>query len=479
LDSGHNRTASPSPSTDTTDSIRTNYNNHTKNDDPIYTFIIHKTGFDSLPPTTKKGPSFAAFDHGDHVHIIFSVAYTNNTSRQVTSILKFLGATLEGTTEAHTSLQLVRFHTRFISYLIRKGLSTFHKYGNKLISILKPTDSTTDQSDRPHKKLKSSATGIVGQTTHNVEQDGYGKHMHPTTSTIPIPIKTSHVHGELKRSMWLNLQFCDTDVCGYFMPYHLLQFWTGLDPQENNTLQTFNNLIPSSYGITWHEFQLNIYNQATTRKRLLTQGSTTYETIDFETSQNLMILTDINNTHQPSVLWPDEYMPPGHKNTTDNLQLGTNYCKIEELATGHTKTFHFTPERLPSSHVWEPTFIDKSGDHANKLFPARQHTTGVQAQDIPLIATSTTSFTSMHIQWQPSSLPFIQLESPKILSENGNMKFIYRTRWDFSVPYTLHIKPSSATETSYNKYVIPYPKAKEVSTKSTKSYTFLTTPTLL
>jgi hypothetical protein len=172
-------------------------------------------------------------------------------------------------------------------------------------------------------------------------------------------------------------------------------------------------------------------------------------------------------------------MPPGHKNTTQNLQQGTNYCKIEELATGHTKTFHFTPEHLPSHHVWELIHIDKSEAHADKMFPARQHTTGYQSNDIPLVATSTNNFTSMHIQWQPSSLPFIQLEPPKILSETGVMKFIYRTRWDISIPYTLHIKPSSATESSYNKYVIPYPKARALRTNSSTSFTFLATPKLL
>jgi hypothetical protein len=245
-------------------------------------------------------------------------------------------------------------------------------------------DST--QEDQPRKKSRLSANLVVGQTSHNVEQDGYGKHIHPTTSSIPIPIKTSSVHGQIKRSFWLNLSFCDSGPCAYMIPYHLLQFWIGLDQQENNTLQTFNTLVDAAYGITWHNFDLSLYNQATTRKRLLTQGSTTYETIDFETSQNLMILTDINNTHQPRVLWPDEYMPPGHKNTTSDLQLGTNFCKIEELATGHTKHFQFSPEPLPPSHVWELAKIDKSGNHAAKMFPARQHTSQLQTLDIPIIA---------------------------------------------------------------------------------------------
>jgi hypothetical protein len=163
-------------------------------------------------------------------------------------------------------------------------------------------DSSTDQSDQPRKKQKTSSNAATtGQTTHLVEQDGYGKHMHSTSSTVPIPIKTTHVHGTIKRSFWINLEFCDSGLCGYIIPYHLLLFWLSINKEENNTMKTFNTIMPAAYGITWHKFELSLYNQATTRKRLLTQGSTTYETIDFETSQNLMIQTDINNSHTPIV----------------------------------------------------------------------------------------------------------------------------------------------------------------------------------
>jgi hypothetical protein len=113
------------------------------------------------------------------------------------------------------------------------------------------------------------------------------------------------------------------------------------------------------------------------------------------------------------------------------------------------------------------------------MFPARQHTTSYQIFDTPLTTTTGTTFSSLHLQWQPQPLPAIIIDSPRILSESGNMKFIYRTRWDFSVPYTLHIKPSSASEASYNKYITPYPQAKLVSSDNkTTSFAFLATPKL-
>jgi hypothetical protein len=106
----------------------------------------------SSPPPPKKSPSFAAFDHGDHIHVIFSVRHTNNASRHINTILNFLRASFEGTSEAHTTLQLIRFPTRFISYLIRKGLRTFYKYGAKLIPILRPLTAALmnyDTTDLP------------------------------------------------------------------------------------------------------------------------------------------------------------------------------------------------------------------------------------------------------------------------------------------------------------------------------------------
>jgi hypothetical protein len=146
--------SSPTPSTS-----NSQYTLGTDNSDGAgitYTFILHKSTFNILPPTTKKSPTFATFDHGDHIHIIFSVKHCNNVSRHLTSITKFLDTKFEGVTEAHTTLQLVRFPNRFLSYLIRKSLSTFHKFGSRTISIIKPlmdallqfdtTDSIPDTS---------------------------------------------------------------------------------------------------------------------------------------------------------------------------------------------------------------------------------------------------------------------------------------------------------------------------------------------
>jgi hypothetical protein len=151
---------SPAPSPTTTrHSIGTDNTNGTDNIGIPFTFILHKSAFDILPPTTKRAPSFAAFDHGDHIHIIFNVKHSNNAARHTNTITGFLKASFTGTTEAHRTLQQIKFPTRFISYLIRKGLRTFHKYGSRIIAILKPLSDALlqyDTTDTPDAALPCS-----------------------------------------------------------------------------------------------------------------------------------------------------------------------------------------------------------------------------------------------------------------------------------------------------------------------------------
>jgi hypothetical protein len=130
---------SPLPTPSPSASTNPNGTDDTDGAGTTYTFILHKSTFDILPPTTTtKSPTFATFDHGDHIHIIYAVKHCNNAARQLNTILNFIKTKFEGTTEAHTTLQLIRFPNRFLSYLIRKGLSTFNKYGTRSIAIIKP-----------------------------------------------------------------------------------------------------------------------------------------------------------------------------------------------------------------------------------------------------------------------------------------------------------------------------------------------------
>jgi hypothetical protein len=116
-----------------------------------------------------------------------------------------------------------------------------------------------------------------------------------------------------------------------------------------------------------------------------------------------------------------EYNPPGHIYKDGDLQSGSFLCQLEELATGTTKHFSFSPKYLPSHQVWELIDIENTGMHSHKMFPARQQRTNLQANDTPLTTSSIKKFTTMDIKYKPSSLPMIALDSPHIASESGNM----------------------------------------------------------
>jgi hypothetical protein len=217
--------------------------------------------------------------------------------------------------------------------------------------------------DEPSSKRIRQASNPIshGQTTMNI-QDGYGKHIQQTISKIPHHMTTSFVHGTIERSVWITIDFSNNMTSPFLVPYQLMHFWMGMDKNFNNSIRNFNKLNNCCYGVSWHNFQLEIFNQATTRKRLLVQGGTTYETIDFESSQNLLILTNTNKTHQPTMIWPNEYNPPGHQLKDTDLQSGSYQCTTEELAPGHSKHFTFTPESLPEHQCWDIINVDNRSD---------------------------------------------------------------------------------------------------------------------
>jgi hypothetical protein len=197
-----------------------------------------------------------------------------------------------------------------------------------------------------------------------------------------------------------------------------------MDKNFNNSVRNFNKLNDVCYGITWHNFELDIFNQATTRKRLLVQGGTTYETIDFEGSQNLLFLSNTNRTHQPTMIWPDQYNPPGHPLKDTDIQSGSYQCTTEELAPGHTKKFTFTPEQLPDYQCWDIMNVDNVGQDYMLMFPSRQHTTNLQSQDLPITTSDKNYFQTSHLSIEPHSLPAIFVDQPHISSESGYMTFI-------------------------------------------------------
>jgi hypothetical protein len=98
-----------------------------------YTFILHKTTFTNIPAPTKKSPTFALFDHGDHVHIVFAVRHPNNATRQMGDCAQYVED--KKSSAKHTVNQRT-FTIDYISNLITdNNISSFESFQRIL-----PTD---------------------------------------------------------------------------------------------------------------------------------------------------------------------------------------------------------------------------------------------------------------------------------------------------------------------------------------------------
>lgn len=103
-----------------------------------YTFVLHKNNCKEdwryiATTRAKQAPSFITFDHGDHIHVLFSSSSTGGNSTRVrTRITKFLSATSAGGAEATITFSKVKFLRNYILYCIRYGIETVNIYGNKI-----------------------------------------------------------------------------------------------------------------------------------------------------------------------------------------------------------------------------------------------------------------------------------------------------------------------------------------------------------
>jgi len=122
----------------TTDDEQTTENRDRKT---YFTFILHKenqsTGWQTAN-RHKPSPTFIAFDHGTHYHILYaSDERGGNVARQRNRIAIYMGATPAGSTEVNATHSKVQFLRRFIQYCIRNGIETANKYGIRINTEMK------------------------------------------------------------------------------------------------------------------------------------------------------------------------------------------------------------------------------------------------------------------------------------------------------------------------------------------------------
>jgi hypothetical protein len=102
----------------------------------FHTFILHTTNIAGqwkahIAKSSRVGPAFLIFDHGDHFHIVYSsLSGGGNPIRTRDRITRFLNANDAGLTEAVITNTRIRDLRRFLYYCLRKGVSNAHCIGN-------------------------------------------------------------------------------------------------------------------------------------------------------------------------------------------------------------------------------------------------------------------------------------------------------------------------------------------------------------
>lgn len=295
----------------------------------------------------------------------------------------------------------------------------------------------------------------MGQTTHNVEEDGYGSGMLPMHPQNILPVLYGQASGTITRSEWTTWTF--DSKYPKIVPYLHLPFWLGIGTQ-NNTQTFFNNVMAVSRGVTWHKFTMELYLQAVTRERLLVQGATSYKTYDFETSQNLQ-LNWVNNYDMRVTFKDKELNNTLHQSTNIDLQdnLDPPY-HIEELATGHKKTITWTMPQTPPGKAYKPITIQQAGnnEYFKALIPAIQESNYENDQNIAIV----TNGKHKYAVWlKDNHMSALLIDQPHINNETDIMKFQYRVLIKKTADWTAHLKPSNTDNTSYLVSQIPYPQA--------------------
>ncbi|KAJ8868108.1 hypothetical protein PR048_031917 [Dryococelus australis] len=224
------------------------------------------------------------------------------------------------------------------------------------------------KKDNTETSATGEATGItgrdgMGQSYPTSVQDGFGRHMHPTSTSNYYPDYTVVTPGTFPMTYWFDTDF-SSDQTPIVIPYRNLAFWLGTDEYKgNNTLNVRKKFFElndsTSLGIAFHSPKMSITNQATLRQRLLTQGQTSTTTWDFEGSQNLVI------AHGDRVYAEIQYtkanLKPPFLRSSYDFMPGYNdqdLLTYDELAIGHTKHFNYHCPLPANGKLWSNEFTN-------------------------------------------------------------------------------------------------------------------------
>ncbi|KAJ8875924.1 hypothetical protein PR048_023832 [Dryococelus australis] len=291
-------------------------------------------------------------------------------------------------------------------------------------------NTTPTQEETISNMMASGTPSGIGQTGEQTH-DGYGYDMYPT-------VPSNH----FTRTQQWDADF-STDQNPIALPYRSLGFWCGtsdLQPYSpcQNYVKQFQSIL--SYGILLqiNSLEFQIHNQAVTRQRLLTQGSTSTTTWDFEGSQNLIIATGDRTATEITIL-ESNCKPPFIRATS--LDIMSAYAKqdimtYEELAKGHTKIC--TIPHSKALHMMNADYKTRKNSCQHAI-PRCTGTSWMQNDNINY--SETWHYSTRGEMRRTYNFPVIALVAPEIPAETGTMKFRYRLRVQTKMDYTFITEP--------------------------------------
>lgn len=323
--------------------------------------------------------------------------------------------------------------------------------------ISKPIPSEKRAADSPTtniKKQKTNSTTLGYGQQRNPEEEGYSlrnnitplySHNYLSRSNLTTVIYT------LKNKQWIDFNCCENGQKASIIPYKNMQFWT--NEKTNQTI--FNGLMKLSTGWEILSANINIENHSICRQRLITQGSTTVLTYDFETSQNLIIghLTHGVYLHKPSINTTKEQI---RKPIQTELEFFTDYDE-------------FTYEEIPQKHIWHynvPTSkLNKQGllinteetININHLIPGETNYISQLNSDNTTKFSTITNQTYLYDQIHNQEQAQIQVTrtadypqqhgifigQPRVADETGYMKFRYQIQLETALTCKFHLEPDN------------------------------------
>lgn len=319
----------------------------------------------------------------------------------------------------------------------------------------------------------------------NSVEDGYGRRITPMhINNILSGPSTKSVTFSLKRQEMVTLDFATDQTKHILLPYQILHWYMGTTADNNLNLQTFNKLIECSWGMDIHGADICIEVFAVTRERLLQGGSTNYKTYDFETSQNLYLITC--DRTQETFLYVAESpitsrkpfnSPKTHATNTQPFDITIDKTTKEEIPQRHKieKSIHFPRPGhykydLPSTSQWMENETDDTTNeqkttcyvipgavHAKPSFNSTIDPSIIKTrafQNTPLIQegfgasglfddddNDKDEWNIRNATWQRDvAYPMMYLAAPNIHDETGEMKWIYTVRMQTELHVTFHLE---------------------------------------